>query len=239
MIRLSLILAMAFLLGCTNDGTIQKEPGTTTRTVQQPSNAIEALPVPEEKVDQVPQEISIESANTPTITVDSITLYSAQFLDGIKALDNLESAQLEGGMMILNQKDTVQFPTIPQLHKQTIFTGKKDELAIALTTERTNYTSIKYRLEIVAFGKSSQTIEGIAHLAPLFFLGSETDTDDLSNESYLSTSFSNQEDACYTEIRIGNTQDSNDSPLLAKLIRHCDGVKMDVDLANFPVLREK
>ena len=84
-----------------------------------------------------------------------------------------------------------------------MLTAKKNELAVALTVERINLTSIDYRLEIVEFGNSSLTENGKAHLSPHFHLGSDTDESSISGISYLSTEYINSKDSCYTYIRLG------------------------------------
>lgn len=173
------------------------------------------------------------------LIIDEETDYSKEFVRKVRSAIGMEKVILNEGMMILNQKDTIQFPDIPKLHREIKFTGMKDDLAIALTVNRKNLTSIDYRLEIVEFGKSNSTTQGTADLAPFFFLRSETDTDDLTGTSYLSTTYSSREDSCSTSIRIGNADGSIDKPMLAKIVKNCNDELPDLTLDNFPVLREK
>ena len=151
----------------------------------------------------------------------------------------MKRVELKKGMMILNLIDSIYFPEVPKLNQRINFTGRKENLAIALTVKRINYTSIEYRLEMVEFGKANKTTNGIADLGVFFFLGSETDKYELTNEGYFSTEYLTEKDSCYLNIRIGNLEDSIDKPLLAKIIKNCNGELMDIDLNNFPTLREK
>lgn len=181
----------------------------------------------------------IVETNTTEMIVDDESKYSEKFYGGLKSYKGMETIELIGGEMILDKKDSISFPEIPTINKMLKFTGRKEDLAIALTLERINYTSIKYELEMVEFGKSSKIENGIADLGSFFFLGSESDTDEIKNINYLSTEFSSEIGSCYTNIRIGNVENSMNKPLLVKLVKNCNGEIRNIDLDNFPALREK
>jgi hypothetical protein len=185
------------------------------------------------------EPIKSEAKKSAKLVIDNEIQYSKKFITQLRRTNGMEEIEFNNGIMILNQKDSISFPEIPTINRSIVFTGRKEDLAIALTVKRINYTSIEYRLEIVEFGKSSKTTKGIADLGGFFFFGGESDTDELTKENYFSTEFTNKIDSCYTNIRIGNSEDSEDFPLLAKIVKNCNQEITTVDLDNFPTLREK
>lgn len=221
--RLYLLPIFLLLLSCQPEAETKEETLTGESTEKQEETITEEQATPENE-EQV---------------ADKVAPYSKKFIDEIKNGNGVEDVEFVGGAMILNQRDSIPFPTIPVMNQKKTFTGKKDNLTIALTVERINYTSIEYALEMVDIGKSSKTVNGIADLNAYFFLGSESDLDEVSGEYFFSTQFSNAVDSCYTSIRIGNIEDSNAAPLLAKIIKNCNGEVMNIELDNFPTLREK
>lgn len=183
--------------------------------------------------------VKTEKKELAKLIIDNESQYSTNFIHKLRAANGMKEIEFQGGKMILNKKDSINFPEIPDLNRRIKFTGRKENLAIALSINRINYTSVEYTIEMVEFGKSSKTDNGIADLGGFFFLGSESDTDELTGNGYFSTEFSNTKDSCYTNIRIGNLDESNNKPLLAKIIKNCNGEIMDINLDNFPTLREK
>lgn len=178
-----------------------------------------------------------EEQNDNSIFIKDSSDYSTNFLKEMKK-SGMKNISLVDSFLILGQTDTVPFPQTPKIGKKTILTAKKDELAIALTIERINQTTINYRLEMVEFGNASFNYDGQAELSPRFHLGAETDESSLSGISYLSTQFSDSQDSCYTYIRLGKEEDSGPY-LLGKLIKNCNGKLRNIDLEDFPTLVEK
>jgi len=183
--------------------------------------------------------VKSENKELAKLIIDNESQYSKNFVSKLRTAKGMKEIEFQEGKMILNKKDSISFPEIPDLNRKIKFTGRKENLAIALSINRINYTSIEYILEMVEFGKSSKTTKGMADLNGFFFLGSESDTDELTGEGYFSTEFLNTKDSCYTNIRIGNLEESNDRPLLAKIVKNCNGEVINLDLDNFPALREK
>ncbi len=163
--------------------------------------------------------------------------YSEKFINGLKKMNGFGDFELTDNLLILKNKDTIEFPNKPEINKQIVLTAIKENLAIALKIKRINQVSIEYIIEMTEFGKSSFKSNGIAEISSGFFLGSESDTYEATGTSYFSTSYQNENDECYTYIRLG-TQDGN-SCLLGKIIKNCNGKIKDIDLENFPTLREK
>ena len=104
-----------------------------------------------------------------SLFVDNESQYSKKFISELRTTKGMEKIELREDMMILNEKDSIAFPEYPRLNQTNILTGKKEDLAIALTVERNSFTSIEYKLEMVEFGKSSKIIKGIAELGVFFF----------------------------------------------------------------------
>ena len=191
-----------------------------------------------EKIDSVEPEIKqLDSTNENSIFIKDSSDYSISFLNAM-INSGMDNVSLVDSFLILSPTDTVTFPQIPEVEKKTTLTAKKDELAIALTIERINQTTIDYKIEMVEFGNASYNYEGQADLIPRFYFGAETDESSLSGISYLSTEFSSNQDSCYTYIRLGKEEDSGPY-LLGKIIKNCNGKIKVIGLDDFPTLVEK
>jgi len=184
----------------------------------------------------VPENRTNKKANNSVFIKDSSD-YSSIFLKEIKKA-RIKNISLKGNVLILEKNDTVFFPNIPKIGKKTVLTAKKNELAIALTIERINQTTIDYKLEMVEFGNAIFNYRGQANLSPNFYFGSESDVSGLSGVSYFATAFSNNQDSCYTYIRLGIEENSGPY-LLGKIVKNCNGKIRDIGLDNFPTLVEK
>ncbi|WP_264791722.1 hypothetical protein [Aureispira anguillae] len=184
-------------------------------------------------------QVRKDSSFIPQIHIDNKNDYSETFISDLKTIKGLKRADLKGNRMILNEKDTFYFPPILKQKKRIVLTARKDNLAIALTIQQINQTSIKYQLEMVEFGKTSTIRKGIANLSAFFFLASETNTYEKTGVGYLATSFSDKSKSCLTEILIGNMDDAPNKPFLVKLTANCNQGIRDINLKNFPTLREK
>ena len=172
-----------------------------------------------------------------SIVIKDSTHYSISFLKKFKE-SKVENALFTDSLLILDNRDTISFPSEPKTGKRTVLTARKGNLAIALTIKRVNYTTIDYRIEMVEFGKSSFNSNGQADLSPNFYFGSETDESRLSDLSYLVTQFSDTKDSCFTYIRIGKEKNSS-SYLLGEIIKNCNGELRDISLKDSPTLMEK
>jgi hypothetical protein len=154
--------------------------------------------------------------------------YSKSFLD--KLNNNGLHCKLNDSLLI-DGPDTAHFPTDLPLNKQVIFAGSKNNINYTLTVERKNYTTLSYKFE-----RSNWTAEqGQADIGSGFFLGAETDDDDKTGMSYLSTEYSFQNADCYFGIRIGWNEDEKNNELCAKVVRHCRQDKSK-DISDCPSL---
>jgi hypothetical protein len=172
------------------------------------------------------------------VIVENKSDYSEKFINGLKKMNGFGDFKLSNNYLILNNKDTIEFPKRPEINKRIVLTAIKDNLAIALIVKRINQVTIEYRLEMTKFGKASYKINGIAEINPSFFLGSESDTFSATGTSYFSTTYqSNEKNGCFNYIRLGSTNDRK--YLLGKIIKNCNGEIKDITLENFPTLREK
>ncbi|WP_299436109.1 hypothetical protein [uncultured Aquimarina sp.] len=240
------IIIMLFI-SCQSRTEMKKESPKSDSITQLKSENKDIIPNEKDTLEIFQNQSNQESESSKINENESFTefffdnehLYSSTFISKLRSAKRMKKIEFTEDVMILNEEDTVQFPEFPKIDKRSVLTGRKDDLAIALTIKRINYTSIEYRIEMVEFGKSNKMENGIADLGIYFFLGSESDTDQRSNVGYFSTEYSNYKDSCYTKIRIGNIDDSPEKPLLAKIVKNCNGEIKNIDLDNFPNLREK
>jgi len=198
----------------------------------------EALPSPDTSVDM--EKNSTEEAPVQKI-VDDEPKYSKAFLEKLNsAPPEMGEFELKEGMLILNGEEEYSFPSVPEFDEKMVFTAKKDELAVAITLERLNYTTVKYKIEMTEFGNASKTEEGTADMSFYFFLGSESDEDKETGLSYTAHEFTSSKDDCNFSIRIGDASEEGESEkLLVKLIKNCNGEIRDIGLDDFPALRQK
>lgn len=177
---------------------------------------------------------SVYAQDTSTIVVRNPTDYSDEFIRELKNFSGLGTLELKDSLLIISGTDTVLFPSVPPLNERILFTGRKDDLAIALTINRRNYTTLEYSLEMVEFGKSSHFQNGELSLGAGFFLGEESDEDEQTGISYFVTEYTHEAaDGCYISVRIGN-----ENPL-ATLIKTCNQDIRDITLDDFPALHRK
>lgn len=209
MIKAIYIIAITFLISCETNNSEQKN---------------------------VSDSLNIAKNDNSIFIKDSLD-YSVRFLKEMEK-SGMKNVSLVDSSLILEDNDTITFPHAPIIGKKTVLTGKKDELAISLTIERINQTTIDYKIGMVEFGNATYTYEGQADLHPRFYFGSETDESSISGISYLSTEFSDKQDSCYTYIRLGR-EESSGPFLLGKIVKNCNGKMPDIGLDNFPTLIEK
>lgn len=167
------------------------------------------------------------------IVVKNKADYSEKFIQGLKELD-YKKIELIDSLLIIENTDTITFSQTPKMGEERVYTGRQDDLAIAVTVKRINYTTIDYKIEMVEFGKSNYLQNGQADIASSFFFGAESDEYGLTGEAYFVTEYADyRKDNCYTFIRIGD--DNN----LAKIIQNCNGKIKDITLENFTTLHRK
>lgn len=198
---------------------------------QETTNTTKEAPIKE--VTQA-KEVAPEK-DKATIFIKDSSDYSSNFLAALEKSGMPSYALIDSFLII--ESDTIPFPAIPKMGKKTVLTAKKETLAIALTIQRVNQTTLDYRLEMVEFGKASFHYKGQADLSSYFYLATEMDESSLSGMTYSSIEFSDGQDACHVYIRLG--KEEGRPHLLGKLIKNCNGKLRTIDLSNFPTLVEK
>lgn len=182
-------------------------------------------------------EVSLNKIKTE-IVVKNKSDYSENFIQGLREL-GYEKFELKDSLLLINGKDTSYFPETPEIGKEIVLTGRKENLAIALTVKRINYTTVDYKIEMVEFGKTSHNQSGKADIISSFFFGTESDQSEKTGNEYFVTAFTEYKDKdCYTFIRLGYEEETGPF-LLGKLKKNCNGKIMDIDLDNFITLIEK
>lgn len=179
---------------------------------------------------------------SPYITIHNKNDYDTSFLNDLSTI-NFDSVTLIGNEMIVqrnNWKNTIDFPDAPAIGQYKVFTARKENLAVALSIERINYTTIDYKVEMVEFGKANYTTKGKAHLNSRFFLGSEPAKNTNTGHMLYLTKFSSndEKEGCYTTIGIGY-QGESPNILYAILDKNCNDSLPDISNDNFKTLIEK
>ncbi len=176
--------------------------------------------------------------NDPSILFVKDSLdYSIDFLRDLEK-SGVKGVKLIDNMFIGNGQDTSYFPEYPELKSKILFTGRKENIVIALTVERINQTTIDYKIEMVEFGKSSYNTTGQATINTGFYIGSEIDENEYSGNTYASVQYIDSKDTCFNYIRIGR-DDHFGNRMMAKIIKNCNNKIRPVGLDNFPTLIEK
>ena len=171
--------------------------------------------------------------NNTEIVVKNNAAYSEHFIQGLQEL-GFQKIELIDSLLIIDNKDTVLFSRTPKIGESRVYTGKKGNLAIAVTIKRINYTTVDYRIEMVEFGKANHTQTGQADISSGFFFGPESNIDEQTGVGYFVTEYTdNRANNCATHIRIG---DENE---LAKIMKYCNGKIKDITLDNFVTLHRK
>jgi len=102
--------------------------------------------------------------------------YSEEFIASLE-MDQMNYQALIGNKLILSEGDTVYFPEEPKIGVPTKLTARSKGVAMALSIERINQSTIEYQLEITEFGKDSYFKDGQADLSAHFFFGSGREKD--------------------------------------------------------------
>lgn len=238
----TLLLLLGFLCACEPTPELASQPlllVTAIDSPQLPPKVVAKDTLPPLLVSIKAPAKSLPPPTLAQLTMDDSTLYDTDFITQLRMTKGMKTVELQQGKMILNGKDSITFPTFLPLNKYFILTARQENLAIALSVKRINYTSIEYKTELVEFGKASKIERGVAHLSPLFFLGSESDVEEKSQESYFSIPYHNNQGSCYISLRLGQLDDRPNGPLLAKIEKNCNGKIRNISLGNYPTLREK
>jgi hypothetical protein len=164
--------------------------------------------------------------------VNDKSLYDPAFLAGLAD----QQVILKDNYILLGP-DTVYFSEDLPLNKATVFKATKGNNNFLLTLTRINLTSLNYDFRLTdKSDKAVMTRSGKATLGSQFYLGAETDEDELLGEAYLSTEYWDNSDGCSFSIRVGE-KDQN-GQLRARLTLDCNDLsKKNFDLYEGPTLR--
>lgn len=181
---------------------------------------------------------STDPPRKATVVVKNAADYSKAFIDGLRESTSFRKFNLYDSMLVIDNRDTVLFPGSVKIGDEIQFTGRKDDLAIALRIKRINYTTVSYNLEMVEFGKTNHFQKGTADLSSGFFLGSESIQDD-QGELYFVDEYSDEKsESCNFQIRIG-ADEKRGNALFVKIAKRCNGKIRNITMDNFPMLLEK
>lgn len=221
------------LVSCINSGTQNKSilvTFDTTHTALEPSADTQDA--------DLTSGVSEEGKKETEMVIKNRSEYSGKFVKALKEL-GFKKVELQDSLLIVDGEDTTYFPAAPRRGQQMTLTGKKGNLAIALTITRVNYTTIDYKVEMVEFGVTSHHHSGQADMSSGFLLGEESDQSEKTGNSYFVTEFTDDEDKeCYTYIRLGYEEETGPY-LLGKLKKNCNGKVKAITLDNFTTLMEK
>ncbi|ASS49139.1 MAG: hypothetical protein A3D31_04575 [Candidatus Fluviicola riflensis] len=209
---------------------------------EQPKSSQETTMNPGKPQTEIHQQNSANPVKNPdkkaVVVVKNEADYSKAFLEGLRKSTGFRKFNLRDSLFIINDQDTVLFPESVKIGDEIQFTGRKDELAIALRVKRINYTTVSYVLEMVEFGNTSHNQKGTADLSSGFFLGSESIQDD-EGELYFVDEYSDEKsEACNFQIRIGRDEKRGNA-LFVKIAKSCNGKIRNINMDNFPMLLEK
>lgn len=226
---LTTLIGLTFV-ACNNSATENKIVSTPSDTIKTVS--VDSFYIDENEVSSDYKTYD-ENTKETEIVVKNKSDYSEKFIQGLKGI-GYKKFELIDSLLIIDNKDTVTFSQTPKIGEQRIYTGKKDNLAIAVTVKRINYTTVDYKIEMVEFGKTNHFQTGQADIISSFFFGAESNEDERTGEGYFVTEYTdNRENNCYTYIRLG---DENE---LAKIIKNCNEKIKDITLDNFTTLHRK
>ncbi|MBK8566657.1 MAG: hypothetical protein IPN76_25830 [Saprospiraceae bacterium] len=167
--------------------------------------------------------------------------YSADFLKKLTYAGLAENFELADSFIVLEQTDTFVFPmllplaTMGKAAKWTNFVASKQGYLYSLDVSMANYTTLDFNFELRKNRQTVDQIRGKADLNPGFLLGSESDDDEATGNSYFASEYHFEGQECTFSIRIGE----DEGVKKVKLIKLCKSGKFNINLENCPVLLEK
>jgi hypothetical protein len=167
--------------------------------------------------------------------------YSANFLKKLTYAGLAENIELADSLIILEQTDTFVFPMLLPLAplgkaaKWTNFLASKQGYLYSLDLSMANYTTLDFNFELRKNRQTVDQIRGKADLNPGFLLGSESDEDETTGNSYFASEYHFESPECSFNIRIGD----DEGVKKVKLIKQCKAGKYNITLEDCPILLEK
>lgn len=152
------------------------------------------------------QTTSNEIQLNSNIEVENTTNYDKKFLEGFA--DYGEKVILKENYLVTGG-DTIYFPEVLSLNKETIFKGKDDTYVYTLKITRTNLTNVTYDFTLT--DKQQNTVDskkGTAVLPSLFFFGDESFEDE-NGLSHSASDYRNYTDKNWLTITIAHAVNDN------------------------------
>jgi hypothetical protein len=170
------------------------------------------------------------------IYIERLTDYSPQFIASIQnAAKDIVVVSMLGDRLVTKGGDTLHFPKTPPIGSELVFTGGEPGQEVELRVERVNQSTIRYGMVVQLAEGGTYEMKSLADLAPLFFLGAESDEDEQTGLSYFASEYVDPTSECNNSIRIGQADDGG--PYLAKLVMDCPYLPMSME--ESPTLRTK
>jgi hypothetical protein len=161
--------------------------------------------------------------------------YSADFLNGLTYAGLAQNIELIDSFIILEQTDTFVFPMLLPKAKWMNFVASKQGYLYSLDVSMANYTTLDFNFELRKNRQTIDQLRGKADLNPSFLLGSESDEDEATGNSYFASEYHFESKECSFNIRIGD----DEGVKKVKLVKLCKAGKYNIDLENCPILLEK
>ena len=181
------------------------------------------------------ESTSPNSINDSNFIVKDSSMYARSFLDSLKYSGYGKTYKITDGTIILDQIDTAFIPLDLAIGKTTEFIGSKYDRQYFLMLTQLNYTTIRFGLSVYENKELVDKQVGYVNLQPLFFLGSESDEDDATGISYLSTEYVSSNKDCEFAIRLGKNETNE---LLVKIKRSCNDSIKNIGLDQSPTFRK-
>lgn len=179
------------------------------------------------------EHVGTPKNKAPELYIKDSTAYELSFLHSLTQFEGPSTIDIIDTTILFDKVDTIIIPT----YRSAVLTAKQDSIAVALSFNPNNLTSIRYKLEYHCFGKFTHFYEGLAVLNGLFFLGSENDVSSLSDLGYGSTEYTDDRSKNHSiRIRLGYEPESGPYLLGRVLLESKSGDSLDF---NFPTLVEK
>jgi hypothetical protein len=165
--------------------------------------------------------------NSTTIFVNDTSDYSKDYLEELMAWDLSTTYTLNRDTLFVNGGFGYGlFDTGIEKDKQYTFSGSNDLMAITLVVIRINFSTIEYQVEIKKDNEIT-TFYGEAH-GGVSILGSESDTDNMTGESYFCSEYYSNWKHPKVTLRIDSEENNR-----AKVIIYDS---LEITLKNCPTL---
>lgn len=164
------------------------------------------------------------------------SLYSKEFVEYAKKYEYIAPVRIVGDHIEV-EGSVVDFPSQIEVGKKYLFTAKKENLLYELTVKRYTPADIVFEYKLIDNGITT-IYTGKAHAGLGFWLGSETETDDSTDEGFLIDEYSGstEDGLCEVTVGIGEPDDNNRIRAIFEL--HCDNETQNRNISADITLRQ-